>query len=170
MICSSLKLEIPFKCSIPVFEGLLPEPHNTRLMKLLFRTAQWHALAKLRLHTDSTLMHMDKLTKEFGQLMRKFRDSTCSTFNTVELPREVEARTRRNHRKESTARLQQHEATASLTSMHTESIVHQQSTKSSSTKKRSLNLSTYKWHSLGDYTCTIRMFGTTDSYSTQIVC
>ena len=32
-----------------------------------------------------------------------------------------------------------------------------------------LNLSTYKLHALGDYTSQIRMFGTTDSYSTQSV-
>lgn len=32
-----------------------------------------------------------------------------------------------------------------------------------------LNLNTYKWHALGDYTSAIRQFGTTDSYSTEIV-
>lgn len=65
-------------------------------MKLLFRTAEWHALAKLRLHTDSTLTHMEWLTREFGKLMREFRDLTCSAFNTVELQREVDARNRRS--------------------------------------------------------------------------
>lgn len=36
--------------------------------------------------------------------------------------------------------------------------------------KKSLNLNTYKNHSLGDYTNAIRRYGTTDSYSTESVC
>jgi hypothetical protein len=79
------------QCSIPMFEDLLDEPHNNRLMKLLYRTAEWHALAKSRMHTDTTLERLRHLTKEFGRLMRQFRDETCSQFNTVELPREVAA-------------------------------------------------------------------------------
>jgi hypothetical protein len=79
------------QCSIPVFEDLLDEPHNKQLMKLLYRTAEWHALAKLRMHTNSTLEHLRRLTKEFGSLMRQFRDHTCSQFNTVDLPHEVSA-------------------------------------------------------------------------------
>lgn len=43
-------------------------------------------------------------------------------------------------------------------------------TTASSSKYRFLNLITYKWHALGDYVKSIRLFGTTDSYSTQIVC
>lgn len=35
--------------------------------------------------------------------------------------------------------------------------------------KKSLNLNTYKNHSLGDYTEAIRRYGTTDSYSTESV-
>ncbi|KAG6805905.1 hypothetical protein H0H92_013522, partial [Tricholoma furcatifolium] len=72
-------------CAIPSFEGLLPEPHNQRLMKLLYRMAEWHALAKLRMHTDSTLRALEDLTKEFGQLIRQFRDLTCNHFATSEL-------------------------------------------------------------------------------------
>lgn len=36
-------------------------------------------------------------------------------------------------------------------------------------KDKFLNLLTYKIHALGDYVQTIWLFGTTDSYSTQIV-
>ena len=35
--------------------------------------------------------------------------------------------------------------------------------------EKTLNLQTYKLHALGDYTETIRQYGTTDSYSTQPV-
>lgn len=83
------------KCAIPAFEGLLPSPHNARLMKLLYRTAEWHALAKLRMHTDTTLTLLEDLTTEFGKLMREFRDLSCPQFETVELPREAAARARK---------------------------------------------------------------------------
>jgi len=104
------------------------------VLRLLYKSAEWHALAKLRLHTDSTLSLLEVVTKEFGLLMRQFRDKTSGEFDTVELPRE--SRTRKGAR-------------------------------SSKTKK--LNLNTYKFHALGDYVATIRLFGTTDSYSTQLV-
>jgi hypothetical protein len=42
-------------------------------------------------------------------------------------------------------------------------------TASKDPKVKKLNLSTYKWHALGDYVNTIRRYGTTDNYSTQTV-
>ena len=122
-----------YQCSIPVFEGLLPEPFNGMVLRLLYKTAEWHALAKLRIHTDSTLNLFDVVTREFGRLMRQFRDRTADEFDTVELPHEAGS-------KNWTA-----------------------------PSKKKLNLNTYKFHALGDYVATIRLFGTTDSYSTQIV-
>jgi len=38
-----------------------------------------------------------------------------------------------------------------------------------SPKKKTLNLNTYKFHALANYVATIRLFGTTDSYSTLLV-
>jgi hypothetical protein len=134
------------QCAIPVFERLLPEPHNNHVMKLLFRIAEWQGLAKLRMHTEATLDRLEQVTKDLGHLMRDFRDKTCANFNTTELAREVEARNRRNARKESTKAPNQ------------------------TRKAKTLNLHTYKFHALGDYVRTIRMFGTTDSFSTQLVC
>ncbi|CDO75447.1 hypothetical protein BN946_scf184823.g1 [Trametes cinnabarina] len=40
---------------MPVFEGLLPLKDDETIADLLFELANWHALAKLRLHTDVTL-------------------------------------------------------------------------------------------------------------------
>jgi hypothetical protein len=37
-------------------------------------------------------------------------------------------------------------------------------------RRKIFSLYTYKYHALGDYPRTIRRYGTTDSYSTQIVC
>lgn len=121
-------------------------------MKLLYRTAEWHALAKQRMHTDATLDHLESLTKEFGHLMREFRKHTCSQFQTVELPRELAARNRQQQRVQAKAFNQSNPNTGS-----------------SSRKQKVLNLFTPKFHSLGDYVQTIRMFGSTDSFSTQVV-
>ena len=112
---------------------------------LLYRTAEWHAFAKLRLHTESTLNHLEKLTSELGQLMRKFRDITKSDFATFELPREMAARKRCSKGKET------------------------EDPASTGRKPKTLNLSTYKWHALADYVRSIRHFGGTDGFSTQLV-
>ncbi|KAK7437003.1 hypothetical protein VKT23_006712 [Stygiomarasmius scandens] len=137
------------QCAIPVCAGLLlDEADNHRLFVVLFRLAHWHGLAKLRLHTDLTLKELEVATEELGQAMREFRDETCSKFETVELPREQEARTRRERQVDS----------------HTQGKV---SKRSNQRKRRTLNLFTYKWHALGDYVQTIKTFGTTDNYSTQ---
>ena len=139
------------QCSVPAFEGLLEEPHNARLMKLLYRAAEWHGFAKLRMHTETTAVHLDCLTKEFGQLMRQFRDITCSKFKTMELPCEVAARARQHQRVQDRA------------------PNPGPSTASSHRRSKKLNLLTPKFHFLGDYVHTIRMFGCTDSFSTQPV-
>ena len=138
------------QCSIPAFEGLLDEPHNKRLMKLLYRTSEWHGLAKLRMHTQATLEHLDSLTKEYGRLMRSFRELTCSQFHAKELPREVAAQRRAQAR--------------GSTGVTTEPRLIP-----GPRRPKTLNLFTPKFHALGDYVQTIKMFGTTDSFSTQVV-
>jgi len=64
-------------------------------MKLLYRISEWHALAKLRMHTKDSLGLMEESTKEIGELLCQFRRLTCAQFATVELPREADARMRR---------------------------------------------------------------------------
>jgi len=198
------------KCSLPAFEGLLDEPHDTRLMKLLYHTAEWHALAKLRMHTDGTLELLEHLTTDFGKLMRQFRDLSCPEFATVELPREANARRQRQlrelatqaqaHPLEATSGTNENNAlppisqppthptplsTAVVTSVEevetssgitelppAQPLANASSSRPSagSRKPRTLNIFTVKFHFLGDYVRHIRLFGTTDSYSTQLVC
>lgn len=119
-------------------------------MTLLYRTAEWHAFAKLRLHTESTLQHLEQLTTELGQLTRKFRDTTQSAFKTFELPKEKEARNRRQNSGKGKGK-------------------EKSSAFESGKKSKLLNLFTYKWHALGDYVRSIRLFGPTDGFSTQVV-
>ncbi|KIL54623.1 hypothetical protein M378DRAFT_43238, partial [Amanita muscaria Koide BX008] len=129
------------QCAIPAFESLLPEPHNSAVMLLLFKAAEWHAFAKLRMHTSATLAHLDSTTKSFCKLMRKFRDETSKSHQTVEIPREAQAQTRR----------------AESSAMGIGSKPG-----SSHRQRRRLNLSTYKFHALGDYVDVIKSFGCTD--------
>lgn len=141
-------------------------------MKLLYRTAEWHALAKARMHTESSLELLDKLTTEFGQLIRWFRDLTCSVYDTMELPGETAARVRRTNATQvanATA-----VGTTASTSVPTPELAIQTDANftrphGAGRRTKTLNLNLYKLHSLGDYVASIRMFGTTDSYSTQLV-
>jgi hypothetical protein len=193
-ISTSENLSNVLKCAIAAFEGLLEEPHNKRLMKLLYRTAEWHALAKARMHTDSSLTLLENLTIEFGQLMRNFRDLTCSQFATKELPREAAARVRRQAQRKVAANKNTPPSNsvppASLAPNNTSANSGNISNPTTSTpqtapsepddssvpkgkqkqpKLKTLNIFTYKFHALGDYVRSIRVFGTTDSYSTQLV-
>ncbi|KAF9045035.1 hypothetical protein BJ165DRAFT_1346661, partial [Panaeolus papilionaceus] len=158
------------QCCIPVFAGLLDEPHNQRLVELLYVTAEWHALAKLRMHTETTLALLDAVTARFGAAIRSFRDTTCQDFTTMELPKEAAACARREL------------AASSNTGNDIDpvNIWKQQlicgemsctgeAPRTSNRKARNLNLKTVKMHFLGDYASHIRLFGTSDSYSTQLV-
>jgi hypothetical protein len=115
---------------------------------LLFRFAEWHALAKLRIHSESTVTILEDTFKKLSQMLRKFQGYTCAAFNAVELPKEKAARQRK--------------AQSSDTS--------NASPDSSGARPKKFNLGTYKFHAMGDYARTIRLFGTTDSFTTQIVC
>ena len=146
---------------MPVFDGLLPAKHNNDIQSLLFTTAEWHTLAKMRLHTDSTLAWLDESTKAFGKQIRRFESHTCSFFDTRELPQEEAARSRRQKKKKASINLPNPSALAPAPST---------ATPSAGTKKKLFNLILIKLHALGDYVKTIKTFGTTDSYSTQPVC
>jgi len=138
-----------YQCSIPAFEGLFPSNHDTIIRVLLFRLCEWHALAKLRLHSDDSLALLDEALKKLSAQIQRFQKRTCEIFKTYELPSEAAARQRR----------QQAQAESGRQVKSTSSTVH----------LKRFNTLTYKFHALGDYTRTIRMFGTTDSYTTQIV-
>ncbi|KAH6887797.1 hypothetical protein BKA70DRAFT_1461914 [Coprinopsis sp. MPI-PUGE-AT-0042] len=84
--------EDTLQCAIPAFDLLFPEPHNTIVMKLLFLCAQWHAYAKLRLHTEVTLKVFENLTMELGDQFRMFVSETCAYITAYELDREAKDR------------------------------------------------------------------------------
>ena len=100
------------------------------------------------MHTDCTLDIMEHLTIRLAQEIRRFSSETCPAFETKELRHEAESRRRR-------ARGGPEKAAHSLAP--------------NIRQPKTLNLQTYKMHALGDYHNQIRMFGTTDSFSTQSV-
>ncbi|KAI0740298.1 hypothetical protein C8Q76DRAFT_765256 [Earliella scabrosa] len=68
-------------------EGLLPLRNDDTVADLLFELANWHALARLRVHTD-ILDNLGTATKHLYAAMNKF-DETCREHQ------EAEARVRR---------------------------------------------------------------------------
>ena len=137
------------QCAFPAFENLFEVPaHNKAVLDLLFVFAEWHTLAKLRLHHTSTLIILNTVTQDLGRILRHLTRNICPAYDTQELPREEAARKRRASKQKSRK--------APKASGH-------------GAKKKTLNLATYKYHSSGDYGRQIITFGTTDSYSTQIV-
>jgi hypothetical protein len=138
-------------------------------MKLLFKLGHWHALAKLRMHTESSVAELEKATEELGKLMREFCNKSASTFSTFELPREQQARARRQERVNA-QRQSAPQGECQTQTTQTRQVPSQASRKPSGRKRKQLNLFTYKWHALGDYPSTIRHVSTTDNYSTQMVC
>jgi hypothetical protein len=140
------------QCALPVFEGLLPtQKENNLLRNLLFDLATWHAFAKLRLHTDSTLKDFRATTTALGKSVRKFIKEVCSLYDTTELPHEMAARGRRE------IALAKRSNKPGLSQIRLKSAPKQ------------LNLSTYKFHALGDYPDLIAKYGTTDNANTQTV-
>ena len=132
------------------------------MLDLLFELATWHGLAKLRLHTESTLLALDFSTNRLGIMLRKFASTVCKAFDTRELPSEEAARGRRK-----AAGLKK----GPILSSRAQGKQRQGGTTAATTPHgREFTLDTYKLHALGDYVSTIRLHGTSDGISTQTVC
>jgi hypothetical protein len=127
--------------------------------------AHWHALAKLRLHTDITLAAMDSITVLLGIKLRLFQSKTCPAFSTRELIREKDARVRRQNPKSKT----NGRPSVAVQNPAVQKSAGVSVTRDGGRREKTFNLNTYKFHALGDYAATIRQFGTTDSYSTEMV-
>lgn len=136
------------QCAIPAFDGLFPDQYNTSIRIILFRLAEWHALAKLRLHTEDSLDLLKQSLRMLSKQIRQFVEVTCVAFQTKELPGKASARQRQQQ---------------------TQAEGRGVNASRSGPRPKSFNILTYKFHALGDYVQTIQLFGTTDSYTTQIV-
>ncbi|KAG1883849.1 hypothetical protein F4604DRAFT_1981657 [Suillus subluteus] len=121
------------QCTIPAFEGLFPKEHDDVIRLLLFRLAEWHTLAKLRLHTDDSLNKLDQALNALGSQLRRFQKFTCSAFRTMELPREVAARQRRQD-----ANLQSTNQDASASSARVKTVLKRYQIQRASASARAL--------------------------------
>ncbi|KAF5314748.1 hypothetical protein D9611_007063 [Ephemerocybe angulata] len=168
------------QCAIPVFEGLFDPEHERGVLSLLYIVAHWHGLAKLRLHTDQTLEIMDDLTTQMGDAFRKFQAKTCSAIETKELPREYNARIRREAKAAAAASLpsskkSQKKVAIPRGAAKRQKVDHDTTQNegagrdpaSSGKREKTFSLRTFKFHALGHYVSSIRRFGTTENYSTQ---
>jgi hypothetical protein len=159
---------------------------------MLYLLAYWQGLAKLRLHTESTLAILDNVTRSLGISLRAFKKDTCSAYKTRELSSEAASRSRREAKRQQKRRRPANPTTVPGESDHPTTDNTLESSDSTarkgkekevshkvtepipsqfqhSRKPKEFNLNTYKLHSLGDYADIIRQYGTTDSYSTQLV-
>ncbi|KAG1843620.1 hypothetical protein C8R48DRAFT_618674 [Suillus tomentosus] len=161
VVTAARNFEDLLQCAIPVFDGLLPDTQNKIVIDLLFVMAHWHGLAKLRMHSDLTLQILNQQTIQLGEHLRQFKAKVCSIYNTQELNRELDARSRRQAKEAVKWAVNGSQQGATADTLRP--APHQQR------RKKSFNLQTYKLHTLGDYVACIRDFGTTDSYSTEPV-
>jgi hypothetical protein len=147
------------QCCGPVFEGLLPPICEVPAQELIFIFAEWHGLAKLRLHTKDTLKIMKRLTSRLGVALREFAKLT-EGLDIRETPKEYASRRKKYESNK-----------AKSTTKRKRKVAESPDDPSTGDGRRKchLNLDTYKMHSLGDYVRSIQEYGTTDSYSTQIV-
>jgi len=135
--------------------------------KLLFELATWHGLAKLRLHTETTVQDLENSTARLGDLLLDFQKTLCPEYDTYDLPTEEAARSRRQTRKA---------AAPPPTHVYADSgsekdePMQKKGNGKAKRKTRQVNLDSYKLHSLGGYAKAIRQYGTTDNYNSQTVC
>ena len=116
------------------------------MLELLFELANFHALAKLRLHTDVTVDLLEVSTDHMYRAMTSFAQTTCAAYDVYERADEVDARVRRQRVKDPNAPVD------------------------GVRKKVEFNtINTFKYHVLGHYPIYIRIRGPLDNYSTQTV-
>jgi hypothetical protein len=112
--------------------------------ELLFQLACWHALAKLRIHTEHTLEDLTQMGLALCATVRRWMREMCDNISTKELKKEAEARARR----------QAQEAPLRA------------NTSTTGQRLKTFNWNIYKAHRITDYPDAIRQFGTTEGYST----
>ncbi|EMD39733.1 hypothetical protein CERSUDRAFT_92226 [Gelatoporia subvermispora B] len=139
------------QCCISVFEGLLLDGDNNIVLDLLFALVTWHAYAKLHMHTKKTLATMETATTTLGAMLCRFERTTCQNYDTYELPKEEAACGQWQ-----AAQRQKGKGDGGKGQIP------------SARKHKQFNLQTSKLHALGHYMATIRQFGTTDNYTSQV--
>ncbi|THU93025.1 hypothetical protein K435DRAFT_820353 [Dendrothele bispora CBS 962.96] len=136
------------QCCPSIFCGLFPNEIGGIVQDLLFVMAAWHALAKLRLHSETSLQIFEGVTRELGFQLRRFKtDVSLAEKAAKAVVNEVKVGSTSKRGNEKGKKKKQ--GTAKI--------------------QKTFNLSTYKIHALPDYPAAIRRMGTTDNFTSQIV-
>ena len=153
---------------MPCFDGLFEEDeYNDGIQDIIFSMASFHGFTKLRMHTDVSLSVFDGLTTVLGQDARYFANYICEELPAYPLAKEV-AMQNRHQKKRRACSLDRAESKTLSPSRSTSQQRHSKHHRSCEPKY--FNMSTFKWHNLGHYVPTIRMYGTLDLIGTPIVC
>lgn len=112
------------------------------------------------MHTESTLLDLEACITRYGKLIRQFHNRTCHALETYETPREFTLRTRRLARQAAKAAAPGPTTATGIIPLPPTGPALSKKRKKTYTFKR------YKLHALGDTPTTIRIFGTTENYST----
>ncbi|KAJ3538377.1 hypothetical protein NMY22_g5192 [Coprinellus aureogranulatus] len=151
-------LEDILQCALAAFDGLFPGDHDGRVQDLIFALAHWHALAKLRMHTELTLEVLDLWTS-----IVDLPDAISQPHSTVERgPVEPVPHLPSGPTDSRVGSFAPTPAPAAW------SVDQTKVEKTAGRNPRKWSLSTPKFHSMGDVVQYIRKTGTTDSYSTQL--
>lgn len=127
------------------------------------------------MHTETTRSHLAKTTVEVGKELRHFRDDTCENIKTTALLKEEAARARAKARRDAKkAAASEDVADAGAQSQKTASAPKKASAPPAKPRrakklKKLFDLNNSKTHNLPDYAPMIKDFGTTDSFSSQVV-
>lgn len=126
------------------------------------------------MHSKYTLDMLHLQTITLGQQLRKFETEVCPRYKTYETPKENAARVRtlvrRKQKRAATLGVVASGSSTSLPIAEGGVPIDDPHIGAESTKKElKFNLNTSKIHALGDYVSEIKAYGTTDSYSTQLV-
>ncbi|KAI0365862.1 hypothetical protein BV20DRAFT_1027357 [Pilatotrama ljubarskyi] len=141
-------------CFIPAYEHLLArKSDNKNVLELVFSLATWHALAKLREHTDITLDGLDNATVSVGRDVRVFAKSVCVNYVTFELPGKDDA-ARGRRKAAQTSKGKGRAAVRPPAATNTRKVKH-------------FSYATYKFHAMRDFAPAIRAVAAGDGTSTQ---
>ncbi|KAF8193727.1 hypothetical protein BJ912DRAFT_901526 [Pholiota molesta] len=108
---------------------------------------------------QTTIRDLESSTIRLGSNLRLFSSAVCDKFLTTELPSEEAARGRR---KQALA-IKRAKAGISPADISKGKGKDPEGER----RQRKFNMATYKLHALGDYPSYIRLFGTTDNFTTQ---
>ena len=112
-------------------------------------------MAKLQLHTNTTLNDLKNSATQLGNLIRIFKTEVCSQYATQDLPSEEAA-------------CGQHQA-AKAQKAGGQALPAQKNTAGVTSKFCDFNMATYKLHGLPDYPALIRAYGVTENTSAKNV-